>query len=167
MPGTPRRRFPPSCPVAMGTRGSTVVELKKPQGWMRLCDCSVAHLSGWGSRDQGGLEGELGNGGVLAADGESQDSCLPGAGKERFPSSGGQALTGVSAKRSCGLLGALRVGDTPVSTCKKHLGGSRRVWPLPRFLTFLQKQKEVPFHAAGWLIDRVGQQEENYEKVLR
>lgn len=86
---------------------------------MRLCDCSVAHLSGWGSRDQGGLEGELGDGGVLTADGESQDSCLPGAGKERFLSSGGQALTGVSAKRSCGLLGALRVGDTPVSTCKK------------------------------------------------
>ena len=103
---------------------------------------------------------------MLTADGESQDSCLPGAGKERFLSSGGQALTGVSAKRSCGLLGALRVGDTPVSTCKKRLGGSRRVWPLPRFLKFLQKQKEVPFHAAGWLIDPVGQ-EENYEKVLR
>lgn len=153
--------------MAMGTCGSTVVELKKARGWMRLCDCSVAHLSRWGSRDQGGLEGELGNGGVLTAGGESQDSCLPGAGKERFPSSGEEALTGVSAKRSCGLIRVLRVEDASVSTCKKSLGDSRRVWPLPRFLKLLQKQKEVPFHAAGWLIDLVGQQEETYEKVLR
>ena len=116
-------------------------------------DCSLARPPERGPRDQrgtAGVEGGLGDVGVLTADGESQDSCLPGVGKERLPPSGEEALTGDSAKRSCGLIRALRVEDAPVSTCKTRLGDSRRVWPLPCFLKLLQKEMATHSSIPAW-----------------
>ena len=207
MPGTPRRRCLPSCPMAMGTRRSTIVELKKPRSWMRLMtalwhihpgeeqETKVAQLAlkeGLAMEGCSRLMVSLGTP-VCLVQGKSV-SCLQE--RRRWPATqqrGAVVSSGLWGQRTHLCLLAKHVWGIPEESGPSlaFWSSSRRKWqPTPvslpgrvhgrrsrgvsksqtwlsNFTLTFPEEKAVPSLAAGWLVDLVGQKEENYEKVLR